>query len=116
MRLKIAVLSVLACLCFLARTLHAQTAYGRILGTITDASGAVVANANVTVTNTGTNVSVKATSNAQGDYDVPNLIPGNYQVTVEVAGFKKFVASNLVLVVDQKLRVDATLEPGASLL
>lgn len=94
-------------------TLKAQTAYGRILGTVTDSSGAVVANGSVTVTNLETNVSSQVKTSAAGDYDVPNLIPGKYQVTVEVTGFKKFVASDLVLLVDQKLRVDAALQPGA---
>jgi hypothetical protein len=94
------------------KTLQAQTAYGTILGTITDASGAVVARANVTVINLGTNVSNQVESGPAGDYNVPNLIPGKYQVTVEVAGFKKFVASDLVLLVDQQLRVGATLQSG----
>ena len=94
-------------------SLEAQTAYGRILGTVTDASGAVVPNADVTATNLGTNVPSAVKSSTEGYSDVANLIPGKYQVTVEVAGFKKFVASDLVLLVDQKLWVDATLQPGA---
>lgn len=114
MRRLIVFLGLFVFVCSSPLTLQAQTAYGRILGLVTDSSGAVVANAIVTVTNLGTNVSSQVKSSAAGDYDVPNLIPGKYQVSVEVPGFKKFVASDLVLLVDQNLRVDATLQPGAA--
>jgi hypothetical protein len=97
MRYLIAFVCLFVFVCYSPKTLQGQTAYGTILGTITDASGAVVARANVTVTNLGTNVSSQVESGPAGDYDVPNLIPGKYQVTVEVTGFKKFVASDLVL-------------------
>jgi hypothetical protein len=113
MRYVIALLSFAVVVSIFPVTLDAQTAYGRILGTVTDASGAVVPDANVTVTNLGTNVSSAVKSSAEGYYDVPNLIPGKYQVNVEVPGFKKFVASDLILLVNQGMRVDATLQPGA---
>ena len=93
--------------------LEAQTAYGRILGTVTDSSAGVVPNAIVTVTNLGTNVSSEVKSGTEGNYDVPNLIPGKYQVSVELPGFKRFVASDLVLLVNRELRVDAALQTGA---
>lgn len=94
-------------------SLNAQTTYGTILGNVEDSSGAVVPNANVTVTNLGTNVSSKVKTSAQGNYVVPNLIPGRYQVIVEASGFKRFLTSNLVLQVDQRLRVDAVLQVGS---
>jgi hypothetical protein len=92
--------------------LQAQTAYGTILGSVTDGSGSFVANANLTVTNLETNVSSKVKTGPAGNYTVPNLIPGRYQVTIAVEGFKRFRASDLVLLVDQQLRVDASLQLG----
>jgi hypothetical protein len=91
---------------------QAQNAYGTILGTVTDSAGAVVSAASVTVTNVGMNLSYRLASGSEGNYFVPNLIPGTYTVTIQALGFKKLQAVNLVLLVDQKLRVDARLQPG----
>lgn len=94
-------------------SLRAQVAYGTILGGVTDASGAAVPQANITVVNMKTSVANTVKVGGAGDYSVGNLFPGEYQVTVEAEGFSTFVASHLVLLVDQKLRVDAVLRPGA---
>jgi hypothetical protein len=61
-----------------------------LLGTVTDSSGGSVANALITVINVETNVMSKSTSNAEGSYYIPFLIPGNYRLQVEAAGFKQF--------------------------
>src|ERR1700726_4613366 len=61
----------------------AQAVYGSIFGTVTDASGAVVANATVTVSNPAKGVSVSAQSDASGEYRVQHLIPDTYNVTAE---------------------------------
>jgi len=74
---------------------------GTILGTVTDASGAVVPNAKVTITNTDTNQSRQVTSNQSGDYLVPDLQIGHYKVRVEVAGFKAVEQTNITLSVGQ---------------
>ncbi len=88
-------------------------ATGTILGTVTDASGAIVANAKVTVTNTSTNTDFKTVTSSSGDFNAPSLNPGPYKVSVEAPGFEKFVTSGIVLTVNQKVRVDAALRPGA---
>ena len=85
-----------------------------ILGTVTDASGALIANATVVVRSETTNFSNQAITNAEGDYVIPDLEPGAYRLTVQSAGFKQFVRSGVVLVVDQRLRVDASLTVGMS--
>jgi hypothetical protein len=85
---------------------------GTILGTVRDASGAVVANAEVTVRNEGTNLSRQVSSDAQGDYVVVDLPPAMYTISVEVPGFKKGIYSGLTLRVEQKLRVDVVLQVG----
>jgi Carboxypeptidase regulatory-like domain len=88
-------------------------ATGTILGTVTDATGAVVSGAKVTITNTGTNLSSATVTTSSGDYNVIALNPGAYRVTVEARGFQKEVISQLTLTVDQKLRANALLRPGA---
>lgn len=88
-------------------------ATGTILGTVTDSSGAIIANAKVTVTNTATNADFKTVTSSSGDYNAPSLNPGPYKVVVELQGFEKYVTSGIVLTVNQKVRVDAALKPGA---
>src|SRR5690348_3676730 len=66
-------------------------ANGTIVGTVTDNSGAVVANATVDVTNTATNVSNRTQTTSSGDFTVPFLLPGTYRVTVQAPGFQKAV-------------------------
>src|ERR1035441_6951252 len=88
-------------------------ATGTILGTITDTSGAIVPNVKVTITNTATNVSFHAVTGSSGDYYAPSLNPGTYTVSAEVKGFAKSVTSGFELAVDQKVRIDLAMKPGA---
>ena len=94
--------------------LLAQTDEGRILGTITDATGSVVVGARVTITHTATGVNRVLTTNSVGDYSAPALKPGNYVVSAEFAGFKKAVSTTVILEVAREVRVDLRLFPGAS--
>ena len=87
--------------------LYAQGgAYGTILGTVADNSGAVVANASVDVTNTATNVTNHVQTSSSGDYTVPYLQPGTYRVTVQAQGFQKSITDGVILVVAQQERVN----------
>ncbi|MGH9667876.1 MAG: carboxypeptidase-like regulatory domain-containing protein, partial [Bryobacteraceae bacterium] len=90
----------------------AQQGKGTIVGAVTDASGAAVSDARVVITNTDTNVSVTAQTGASGNYTSPPLIVGNYQVSVEHAGFKKAVRTGISLQVDQHAAVNLQLELG----
>ncbi len=94
-------------------SLSAQTTTGSIVGTVTDPSGAVIGAASITITNMDTNISVKATTDQAGNYVVTTLPIGRYSVTVEAAGFKKSVRSDITLNVQDRIRVDAALEVGA---
>jgi hypothetical protein len=96
-----------------AVALFAQSSTQSIQGLVTDATGAVIVGAKVTVTNTATGVSLATESNASGNYTFPLLIVGNYDVRVEMSGFKSEVARNLRLETAAQLRQDFRLEVGA---
>ena len=89
-----------------------QAVNGTIVGTVTDASGAAVANAKVIATETQTKINYNRQTNEAGTYEFPNLPPGIYQVTVEMSGFKKEVRTGVVLEANTSPRVDAKLQPG----
>jgi hypothetical protein len=92
--------------------LFAQLDRGTITGIVTDPSGAVIVGANVTATNIATGVSTKTTTSSTGNYTIPLLKAGRYEVAVEQTGFKRFVQAGLILEVGQTLRVDASLQVG----
>ena len=83
-----------------------------IQGTVSDATGAVVANATVTARNLGTNASRDATTTDQGFYRIINITPGDYEITVEAPNFKKSVLPKVTVTIGQAAEVDVTLEPG----
>jgi hypothetical protein len=93
--------------------LLAQTYEGRVLGTVTDVSGAVVVGAKITLANVGTNVTRNLVSNSAGEYVAPNLEAGTYKVWLEAPGFKKAENSSMVVQVSRDACVDFRLQPGA---
>ena len=80
-------LPLLATLLVPAHSAFAQAVNGTLLGTVSDNSGASVANAHVIVTATDTGVRQETVSNESGNYSLPGLQPGSYTVTVEAQGF-----------------------------
>jgi hypothetical protein len=107
----------LSCVTAIALTLigslTAQTSQGRILGTVYDQTGAVIAGAKITVTNTSTNVSRHLVTTNAGEYVAPNLDAGPYTVAAEAAGFKRALSTQFALEVSRDVRMDLKLEPGA---
>jgi hypothetical protein len=103
----------LALTLLVAGSLFGQGNTGSILGSVTDASGAVVPNARISITNTRTGVQAAATTDALGNYSFNFLAPGSYQVEAEVSGFKKFTRENVNLEMARQLRIDVALETGA---
>jgi hypothetical protein len=89
-----------------------QISAGRILGTVTDQTGAAVAGATVIVTATERGTSRTLTSDASGDYVAPNLDPGQYKIRAEAAGFKSVERVNVGVEVAQDVRIDLALSPG----
>jgi hypothetical protein len=93
-------------------SLHAQAVTGNISGTVTDASGAVIAGAQVVVTNTATGVSTNLTSNDQGLYNAPDLVVGPYQVSASKSGFQTTVTKNINLTVGKQWVANLVLQVG----
>ena len=89
----------------------AQETRGNISGTIRDNQG-VILGASVKITNVETKVSQTLVTNGSGYYEAPLLIPGTYEVTAQVQGFKTATRSNIVLGVGQQVNVPFTLEVG----
>jgi len=85
-----------------------------ITGTVTDPTGAAVANAQVTIVSPEHGVTRSAAANGSGDYLFPALPVGSYDMTVTAQGFKKYQANGIKLDVGQKARNDVRLEVGAA--
>ncbi len=90
----------------------AQSTTGTIVGTVRDTTGAHVPGAPVTITNVQTNITSTWTTNEFGDYLAPFQLPGDYQVVVEMQGFKKTKREGVTLPVAERVRVDVVLEVG----
>jgi outer membrane receptor protein involved in Fe transport len=94
------------------RDVLAQTNYGAIVGTVTDATGANLDGATVALKNTGTNAAQTTTAGSGGTYSFLNLNPGIYEVTVTNAGFKASTRSNVEVTIGGTVRVDVSLQVG----
>jgi len=91
----------------------AQTPTGQILGTVRDATGLVTQGTVVVILNDQTGQRFETRSNETGDYLIGALVSGQYTITVEREGFKKFVRQGVSVTSFQNVRVDAALEVGA---
>lgn len=89
-----------------------QAVTGTLVGSVSDSSGAMVANAKVTITEKNTGASRTSETNASGNYTFPDLPPGVYTVTTELTGFKKDIRDNIAVDVNKTTRVDASMQPG----
>jgi hypothetical protein len=106
------VLVALAILLSSSPLLRAQQTSGTVVGIVSDNTGAVVGGASISLINVDTSDRRQTTTDANGNYQFVNLLPGNYRVEIENAGFKRFIRSNVVVQVQGSTRVDATLELG----
>src|SRR5882724_11027270 len=91
----------------------AQTSAATILGVVKDTSGALVPGVSITVKHTETGLTRTATSSESGDYNVPLLPVGAYELTTAMPGFKQQVRSGINLAVGQQAVINLTLEVGA---
>jgi hypothetical protein len=92
----------------------AQSDRGTVTGTVADPAGAVVANAPIEAKNTQTGAAFQAASSDTGNYTLPQLPVGAYEISVAVAGFKKYVRQNITVGTAQTVRVDIALEVGSA--
>jgi hypothetical protein len=93
-------------------TAQTQSNAADLQGVVRDQSGALVGGATVTARNAATNVSKTTTTNSDGSYLIVNLPPGDYEVAVEAANFKKVVLPAVTLTVGQRADLDVALEVG----
>ncbi|HEY3826361.1 MAG TPA: TonB-dependent receptor [Bryobacteraceae bacterium] len=102
------------CLLLCAAAAFAQSDRGIITGTVTDTSGAVVANAAIEAKQLETGAVFPTTSTATGSYTLSELPVGSYEISATVSGFKKYVRSGINVQVAQTLRIDIPLQVGAA--
>ncbi|HTF61568.1 MAG TPA: carboxypeptidase-like regulatory domain-containing protein, partial [Edaphobacter sp.] len=95
---------------------HAPEVWAQALsgltGHVTDATGAVITDANITVANTATGVVTHAVTSSAGSYQVTGLIPGDYSVSAEASGFKKSVQNSVKIEVGNQATIDLVLAVG----
>jgi Carboxypeptidase regulatory-like domain/TonB-dependent Receptor Plug Domain len=103
--------------CLFAFLLCASAAFAQdtatLNGTVHDTTGAVVAGATVTVSNATIGMNKTTTANGDGDWVIPYLPSGAYDISITAKGFKTYEAKGVVLRVGQKARMDVTLEVGS---
>src|SRR5215475_7271836 len=97
----------------LCSPLFPQGSAGRILGSITDQTGAVIPGVTINIRDVDRGVARTLITDEAGAYNAPNLLPGTYSVRVELAGFTTVERQNIRLEVGQDIRVDLSLQPGA---
>jgi outer membrane receptor protein involved in Fe transport len=92
---------------------QAQVAGATLSGSVTDPSGASIPNATVSIKNVATGEAREVSSNSDGFYSAPNLLPGDYEVTTSSTGFSKAEQKGIVLTVGAQQTLNITLKPGA---
>ncbi|HXN25229.1 MAG TPA: TonB-dependent receptor [Candidatus Dormibacteraeota bacterium] len=97
---------------FIASPADAQVTGATLSGVISDSTGSAVANAKITIKNVATGLLREVDSNTDGFYTAPNLLPGEYEITVSVPGFGSVVQKNITLTVGAEQPVNVTLRVG----
>ncbi len=101
------------CLCVAGSArLWAQVAGATLSGVVSDAGGAVIGNATVSIQNVATGVSRDVTSNGDGFYSAPNLLPGKYQIKVASPGFKSVLQKGIELTVGAQVTLNLAMQVG----
>lgn len=96
----------------IGRSLYAQVVGATLSGTVSDPSGAAIPNAQISIKNSATGVTTPVAADSAGFYSAPNLLPGNYDVTVTAPGFATQVESNIALTVGKQQSLNVTLKVG----
>jgi Carboxypeptidase regulatory-like domain len=110
---RFSIVVILGALLFgLSAPVMGQAVNATLLGTVTDSSGAAVANVKVTITETNTGISRVSQTNDSGNYVFPDLPPGTYSVIAEQPGFKRESRAGIDVIVNTTGRIDLVLQPG----
>jgi hypothetical protein len=105
--------ALLLVVCLTTSRIQAQIGVADVLGTVSDASGGILAGAKVTITNVGTSAARSTNTNDKGEY-IFNLLPnGSYTLAYEAPGFKRYSIATFPLSVGDRARYDAKLELGS---
>lgn len=113
MRLRILAVMLLALVLGTSSNLFAQERFGGLAGTVVDDQQSAVPGASVTITNTATGASRTVVTGAEGGYRVPDLEPGRYNVSVELQGFQKVEANDIIVLLGRTVELPVTLKVGA---
>ena len=105
-------LRILFCFAALVLPLLAQDSRGTIVGRVSDPTGAVIPGANIKATNVATGVVASAQSNEAGNFTLPYLIPGRYDVTVEMQGFKSYVQKEVEVRINDQVNLPIEMQLG----
>jgi outer membrane receptor protein involved in Fe transport len=92
---------------------YAQVVGATLSGTVTDESHAAIPKATVSILNVATGVATTVTTNADGIYNAPNLLPGNYQASISADGFQKSVQNGIVLTVGAQQVLNTSMKVGS---
>jgi hypothetical protein len=103
---------VLGLLCLFSLVGAAQESRGQIIGRVSDPSGAVIVGAAIRAINVATNVATTASSTETGDFTLPFLVAGEYEVTVESQGFKKFERKGIAVRIQDSVSLSVTMQIG----
>ena len=95
------------------RAVGAQTLYGSIVGNVTDAQGAVAPGVTLTATNTGTGSKVETVTDSDGAYTFRNLLPGTYDLTATLSGFREHKETGVPVTAGNPVRVNVAMVVGA---
>lgn len=106
------VAALLAASFLVAPALHSQSFRAAVTGTVRDSTGAVLPGVSITATNLGTGAQRSSVTNEQGDYVFNELPVGSYSVSAELTGFRKEIRTGITLQIDQRARIDLTLQIG----
>src|SRR5215472_7741789 len=104
--------AVTCLLLLIPASLHAQELRGRITGRVMDPNGAAVPGATVKVTDLSRNTTATITTNDDGIFEAPYLLPGGYRVSVEMSGFKKSLQDNVQVAINETRTLDIKLDVG----
>ncbi|MEP6642899.1 MAG: carboxypeptidase regulatory-like domain-containing protein [Acidobacteriaceae bacterium] len=112
--LQLRSLAILLVVLAASGVLPAQSTGGRIVGRVADPTGAVLSGVKVILTNTATGVTSETTTNTSGDYNFVEVVPGEYQVQYEQAGFKKNLQKAVTVELNAVVTLNSTLQVGGT--